>query len=190
MFFLSSAAPLLMRSSLGLFRHFRLPFAAHTTFSTTPICRQEPNTVRAPKSAEYYRLRYQSDREFRMAEKLRFREWASSPESVERIRKRSLKSRHADKARLALRYQESSAVRRAQKLVLHIRKQIRAGLLDENWSWKTHAPLIYPSSVDRHCTACDRDRFSRSGGRKNLKPPRLMNRGTCVLRVLLVILSA
>ena len=144
MFFLSSAAPLFMRLSYGLLRHFRLPF------STTSICHWE---------TDYYRLRYQSDRDFRMAEVLRCRKRASSPEGVERTRKKILKYRHADKARLALRYRESSAVRRTQNLVLHIRKQIRAGLLNENWSWKTHAPLISPTSIDHHCTACDRDRY-------------------------------
>jgi hypothetical protein len=31
--------------------------------------------------------------------------------------------------------------------------------IKEGWTWKLHTPVITPDRVDRHCTACHKDRF-------------------------------
>lgn len=153
-----------VRSVFGPFRYSLLPCTAIAPFSTTIICHQEPGThdSDAPSStpeATLYRYRYYNDPEFRRAEKIRGRVYGKTPQRQEYLRKAHLKRNPSDIARLRSFYKESSAYRRTRSLTMFILYHFKLGQLDENWSWRSHAPLVYPSRVDHHCTACDRDRF-------------------------------
>ncbi|CAD0090081.1 unnamed protein product [Aureobasidium vineae] len=66
------------------------------------------------------------------------------------------------KALLGREYQESSAYRRTVGLRTLLHQKAKTGRLEEAWSWKTHAPIVYPTRVDHHCTACDQDRYLKT----------------------------
>lgn len=162
MSFLSFGIGLSMRPSLGTLRNFVFTYAAHAPISTTPIFHQKSdiqNTHVRTAQADYYRLRYQNDPEFRRAQILRCRIRLSTPRGQETTRKSNLRRRPVDGPRLRLSYQESSDYRRTRGLMRHIRYHFGLGELDKDWSWRTHTPLVYPIRVDHHCTACDRDRY-------------------------------
>lgn len=150
MSFLSLGISLSIRSNLGPFAHYLPSCAAIAPFSTTIIC----HTARA----DLYRYRYHTDPEFRKAEKLRSREWASN-QGQKWVRERSIRCRPADMRRHALLYKKSSAYRRICSLARFIRYHDKSGALGKNWSWRSHAPVIYNTRVEHHCTACDRERY-------------------------------
>lgn len=165
MSFLCSGIGLSMRTSLGTLRNLVLSCAAHAQISSTPIFHRKSDIqdthVRAVQ-ADYYRFRYQNDPEFCKSEILRSRINGNTPQGQETARKRNLRRRPVHGPRLRTSYQESSEFRRTCGLMRFIRYHFMLGGLDKNWSWKTHTPLLYPTRVDHHCTACDRDRYLKN----------------------------
>lgn len=89
-------------------------------------------------------------------------QYRRSPDGREKIKANLRKTQQAPARKLyrkesnAQRYQQSLFLRRAMWLNAFLRN---GRWLKEGWTWKLHTPVKTPDRVDRHCTACDRDRF-------------------------------
>lgn len=153
-----------VRSAVGLFRYSLLPYVAIAPFSTTLFHHEqsgthEPDAPSSTPKPSRYRYRYNNDPEFRKAQVLRARNYWNTPQGQERLRKIHERNASVSNARLRIKYQESSANRRAIALHGYVTREARLGRLETNLSWKTHTPLIFSSRVEHYCTPCDKDRL-------------------------------
>ncbi|KAH0285105.1 hypothetical protein M436DRAFT_86044 [Aureobasidium namibiae CBS 147.97] len=110
----------------------------------------------------YNRWRYQNDDDFRrraLEATTRSRRSLAVREKMKAVAReyeRKPARIQYQKQRFVQRYNESLQYRRGLSLRLAMRSK---RLVEEGWSWRLHTPVHTPDRVDRHCTACDQDRF-------------------------------
>ncbi|CAD0091250.1 unnamed protein product [Aureobasidium vineae] len=131
---------------------------AHSTNQDSKLDQESLLALKQQDPLAYRRWRYHNDKEFREADLKRRRKPAIREQQKVQTRKHDKTPAKQQYLREynARKWREDLSGRRSISLFKFLQNSRWSR---EGWTWKLHEPVITPDRVDRHCTACQRDRF-------------------------------